>query len=148
MRKRLAITVAATTLAAAIAIPAVAGGATRITTKMTGAQIVNPNGGDPNGTAKLVLRVNRVKERICFRLQSDGLSTVTGAFLHKGDAGQIARPIITLFNTSEPGTGTVKGCEHNIRSRLIKRLKRKPADHYADVTTRSYPSGAVRGQLR
>jgi hypothetical protein len=148
MRKRLAITAGVAALLVAIAIPAVAGGATRITTKMTGAQIVNPNGGDPNGTSKLVLRVNRVKERICFKLSSNGLSTITGAFIHKGDAGEIARPIITLFNTSEPGTGTLKGCEHNIRSRLIKRLKRKASDHYADVTTRSYPDGAVRGQLR
>lgn len=70
---------------------------------------------------------------------------MTGAFIHKGSEGQIARPIITLFNTRE--TSPVVQCEHNIRSRLIKRLKRKPGQHYADVTTKSYPEGAVRGQL-
>ena len=148
MRKRLALAALAATLVAAIAMPTFASGATRLTTNMTGSQVVNPNGGDPDGTSKLILRVNRVKERICFKLKSSGLGTITGAFIHKGDAGQIARPIITLFNTTEAGTGTLTGCEHNIRSRLIKRLKRKPSDHYADVTTRSYPDGAIRGQLR
>jgi CHRD domain len=145
MRKRAAITVGVAALIAAMAIPTLAGGATRLTSNMTGAQVVNPNGGDPDGSAKLKLRVNRVKERLCFTLKATGLSKITGAFIHKGAAGQIARPIITLFNTREPST--VKACEHNVRPRLLKRLKRKPGQHYADVTTKAYPDGAVRGQL-
>jgi hypothetical protein len=145
MRKRLAITAGAAALVVAMAIPMFASGATAITAQMSGDQIVNPNGGDPDATAKLSLRVNRVKERVCFKLKTKNLGTMTGAFIHKGGPGQIARPIITLFNTKE--SGTVKACEHNIKSRLIKRLKRKPQQHYADVTTRGYPDGAVRGQL-
>jgi hypothetical protein len=145
MRKRLAITAGMATLVVAMAIPMFATGATQITARMDGSQIVNPRGGDPDGTAKLSLRVNRVKQRICFRLEFRNLNQVTGAFIHKGSAGQIARPIITLFNTRE--TSPVVQCEHNIRSRLIKRLKRKPALHYADVDTQGYPNGAVRGQL-
>ena len=101
--------------------------------------------GGSNGRATLKLRVNRVKERLCFNLTSN-LKNITGAWIHKGEEGEIARPIITLFNTRE--NGSVKGCEHNVRPRLIKRLKRKPGLHYADVTTRGYPDGAVRGQLR
>jgi hypothetical protein len=146
MRNRLAVSAGVVALVAAVAIPISATGATRISTSMTGAQVVNPNGGDPNGSARLKLRVNRVKERLCFKLTTSGLAKVTGAFIHKGSAGQIARPIITLFNTREPA-GTIKGCEHNVRPRLIKRLKRKPGQHYADVTTKAYPDGAVRGQL-
>lgn len=146
MRKRLAITAGVVALTAAVVIPMTAIGATRISSNMTGAQVVNPNGGDPNGSAKLKVRINRVKQRLCFKVTTSGLNKVTGAFIHKGAAGQIARPIITLFNTSE-SAGTIKGCEHNIRSRLIRRLKRKPGQHYADVTTKAYPNGAVRGQL-
>jgi hypothetical protein len=145
MRKRLVMTAGAATLVVAMAIPMLATGATQITARMDGGQVVNPNGGDPDGTAKLSLRVNRAKQRVCFRLKFKNLNKVTGAFIHKGSEGQIARPIITLFNTRE--TGPVVQCEHNIRSRLIKRLKRKPGQHYADVTTKSYPEGAVRGQL-
>jgi hypothetical protein len=145
MRKRMAITAGAATLVVAMTIPMLATGATQITAQMSGDEIVNPSGGDPDGSAKLSLRVNRVKERLCFKLKTTNLSKVTGAFIHKGASDEIARPIITLFNTRE--TGTVKACEHNIRSRLLKRLKRKPGQHYADVTTKAYPDGAVRGQL-
>jgi hypothetical protein len=145
MRKRLLITAGAATLVVAMAIPMFASGATNITARMDGSQIVNPRGGDPDGTARLTLRVNRARHRLCFRLTFQNLNRVTGAFIHKGSAGQIARPIITLFNTRE--TSPVVQCEHNIRGRLIRRLKRRPALHYADVDTTGYPNGAVRGQL-
>ncbi len=145
MRKRMTIVIVAAAFATALAIPMFANGATGITASLTGNQVVNPNGGDPDGSAKLSVRVNRVKARLCFRLKETGLDTMTGAFIHKGAAGQIARPIITLFNTRE--SGTVKECEHNIRPRLLRRLKRKPGQHYADVTTKKYPDGAVRGQF-
>jgi hypothetical protein len=145
MRRKSALAAGAVALIVAMAIPMYATGATQLSANMSGNQVVNPNGGDPNGSAKLKLRVNRAKERVCFKLTSN-LSKITGAFIHKGAAGQIARPIITLFNTREKGT--VKGCEHNLKARLIKRLKRKPGLHYADVTTKAYPDGAVRGQLK
>ena len=35
----------------------------------TGGQIVNPGGGDPKGAATFVLKVNRVKSRICFNIK-------------------------------------------------------------------------------
>ncbi len=146
MRNRLAITAGVAALIAAVAIPMTASGATRISANLTGAQIVNPNGGDPDGSAKLKLRVNRVKERLCFKLNTSGLSKITGAFIHKGAAGAVGRDVIVLFNTREP-SGEIKACEHNVRSRILRRLKRKPGQHYADVTTKAYPDGAVRGQL-
>lgn len=146
MHNRVAVIAGVAVLAVVVAIPISAIGATRISANLTGSQVVNPNGGDPDGSAKLKLRVNRTKQRLCFTLRTSGLSKVTGAFIHKGAAGEIARPIITLFNTRESGD-VIQGCEHNVRSRLIRRLKRKPGQHYADVTTKSYPDGAVRGQL-
>jgi len=145
MSNRVAVVAGVAVLAVLVAVPISAIGATRITSNMTGAQVVNPNGGDPDGSAKLTLRVNRAKARLCFKLKTTDLSKVTGAFIHKGTAGEIARPIITLFN--HRATGTVEACEHNIRPRLLRRLKRKPDQHYADVTTKAYPDGAVRGQL-
>jgi hypothetical protein len=65
-----------------------------------------------------------------------------GDALASGQSGQ-ARDLSGAALETSP----VVQCEHNIRSRLIKRLKRKPALHYADVDTQGYPNGAVRGQL-
>ena len=144
MRRKLIGAGAAVALVVGLAIPLGAFGGTGITANMTGAQVVNPSGGDPDGSAKLTLKVNRVKARVCYSLSYKNLSGVTGAFIHKGGSGAIARPIITLF---EGGSATTEGCQHNIRPRIVKRLKRKPTGHYADVTTKEYPNGAVRGQL-
>ncbi len=137
--------IAAAAVAVACAIPMFASAGTVITTKMSGDEIVNAAGGDPDGKANLTLKVNRVKKRVCFHLTYKKLDQVTGSFIHKGEAGQIARPIITLFEGNE--ASPVDGCVKGLRSRIVKRLKRKPALHYADVDTKEYPNGALRGQL-
>jgi hypothetical protein len=145
MRKRLLVAVIAA--AVALAIPMFASGATGITAHLTGADVVNPNGGDPDGSANITMRVNRVKGRICFVLTYKKLSGhVTGAFLHKGGEGDIARPIVTLFEGDH--ASPVQACVHDLRDRIVKRLKRKPQAHYVDIDTSKYPDGAVRGQLR
>jgi hypothetical protein len=144
MRKRLIVASIAATVA--LAIPMFAVGATGITAHMTGAQVANPNGGDPDGSANITLRVNRVKGRLCFVLTYKKLSGhVTGAFLHKGNEGQIARPIVALFEGDH--ASPVQACVHDLRDRIVRRLKRKPEGHYVDVDTSKYPDGAVRGQL-
>jgi hypothetical protein len=140
---KLKLGIAAVAVAVACAIPA--GAATPITTKMTGDEIVNAAGGDPDGKASLSLRVNRVKHRVCWELTYKKLDQVTGSFIHKGGAGQIARPVITLFQGNEASPAS--GCVRDLRGRIVRRLKRKPSAHYADVDTKQYPNGAVRGQL-
>ena len=144
MRKRLLVAVLVA--AAALSIPMLASGATGISAHLTGAQVVNPNGGDPDGSANITLRVNRVKGRVCFVLTYKKLSGhVTGAFLHKGSEDEIARPIITLFEGDH--ASPVQACVHDLRDRIVKRLKQKPDAHYVDIDTSKYPDGAVRGQL-
>jgi hypothetical protein len=144
MRKRLIIGILAASVA--LAIPMFAVGATGISAHLTGSQVVNPNGGDPDGSANITMRVNRVKGRVCFVLTYKKLSGhVTGAHVHKGSAEQIARPIITLFEGDH--ASPVQACVHDLRDRIVKRLKQKPDAHYVDVDTSKYPDGAVRGQL-
>ena len=130
-------------VAVGLTIPVLAFGGTPITANMNGSQIVNSAGGDPDGSATLSLKVNRVKARVCYKLSFKKLEDITGAFIHKGGSGAVARPVITLFKGSE----STEGCVHNLRPRIVRRLKRKPDAHYADVTTKEYPNGAVRGQL-
>jgi hypothetical protein len=145
VRMKLRLGIAAGAVVIACAVPMVASAGTVISAEMSGKQIVNPGGGDPDGKADLVLKVNRVKERVCYHLHYSNLDQVTGAFIHKGGPGEIARPIITLFEGNEPSH--VDGCVHNLRPRIVRRLKRKPTAHYADITTKKYSNGAVRGQF-
>ena len=144
-RKATAVAIAAA-LAVCLAIPIVAGAGTGITAHATGDQIVNPSGGDPNGSATFNLKVNRVKQRICYRIAFRGIKDVTGAHLHKGGPGAIARPIVTFFE-EDKADSPQNGCVKNVRKRIVKRLKRKPSAHYVDIDSEEHPYGAVRGQL-
>jgi hypothetical protein len=120
MRTKIRLAVLAAVGAVCLAVPIVATGATGISGHLTGSQVVNPNGGDPNGTANLNLRVNRQKARVCFVLTYKKLSGhVTGAFIHKGDEGR------------SPGRSSP--C-----SRAITRARSRPAS----TTSRSASSSA------
>ena len=145
MSRRLVGAACVAALCIALAIPLVASAGTVVTAQLTANQIVNPAGGDPNGTGKVRLNVNRVKQRICYRVKYSGLDMVTGSHLHKGAKGAIGREIVTLFQGNRPSP--VEGCVRNVRKKIIKRLKRKPAKHYVDIDSRDYPNGALRGQL-
>ena len=146
MRKSVKLGVAAGVAAVCLAVPIIATGATGITGHMVGSNVVNAAGGDPDGSANVTLRVNRVKQRVCFSISYKKLERkVTGAFIHKGSAGEVGRPIITLFKGSLHSP--VSGCVHDLRKRIVKRLKQKPSQHYVDIDTENYPNGAIRGQL-
>lgn len=145
MPKRLVVAASAAALCVALAIPLAASAGTVISSQLTAGQIVNPNGGDRDGTASIRLRVNRVKQRICYRITYRNLDKVTGSHLHKGAKGEIARPILTLFEGNQASPAS--GCLRDVRKRVVKRLKRKPAAHYVDIDTKAYPDGALRGQL-
>ena len=147
MKRKLTVgVVAATAVVGLLAIPMSASAHTVLTAHATGGQVVNPAGGDPKGSATFVLQVNRVKGRICFHITFTGIKDVTSANLHKGGAGQIARPIVNFFDTGRADSPE-KGCVRNVKSRIVKRLKRKPSQHYVDIDSQDRPNGAVRGQL-
>jgi hypothetical protein len=146
MKRRGTVVAIAAALAVCLAIPIVAGAGTGITAHATGDQIVNPAGGDPNGSATFNLKVNRVKQRICYKVTFRGIKDVTASHLHKGGPGQIARPIVTFFQGHKLNSPQ-SGCVHNVKKQIVKRLKRKPSAHYVDIDSTEHPNGAVRGQL-
>ena len=142
MRKRAAITVGVAALIAAMVIPT-GGRGERLTSNMTGAQVVNPNGGDPDGSAKLKLRVNCVKERLCFTLKATGLSrspapSSTG---RRGpDRPADHHPVQHLRSRARSrraSTTSGRGCSRPKRSRPALRRR----DH------EGVPGRRVRGQL-
>lgn len=147
MQRKLLPLFAAVAVFGALMIPGLVQGATKLKGQMTGDQVVNPEGGAPDGEGRVKLRVNRVKRRICFRIRYTGIgTTATESVLHKGKRNRIGRPIVTLFEGTE--ASPVEGCVRDVRRRFIKRLKRKPQRHYVDVDNSEYPDGAIRGQLR
>lgn len=134
-------------LAAGLTVPAAAGAATVLKANMTGAQVVNSDGGAPSGVAHAMLRVNAERARVCFEIEYSGLGgKATAGYLRRGEAGQMARPLATLFvgRAASP----VSGCVDELSPRAVRRLDRRPQAHYLDLATRRYSRGAVRGQLR
>jgi hypothetical protein len=114
---------------------------------MTGAQIVNDDGGAPRGTAQATITLNNGRHRLCFEIAYGGLGgKATGGFLRQGHRGDTARPAVILF--SGRSASPVSGCVRDVPAKTIAALAKHPAGHYVDLTTRRLPKGAVRGQLR
>lgn len=147
MRSRaLGVAVVAAAAAAAPAAPAAGDAATILKSNMTGAQIVNPQGGAPNGVADAILRVKPRRGRVCFSISYAGLGgRATSGFLRRGAQGEMSRPLAILF--SARAGSPVKGCVRGVRKRPLRRLVADPGEHYVDLATRKRSKGAVRGQL-
>jgi hypothetical protein len=147
MRGKASLTALVAALATAVTVPAVVEAATVLKSRMTGAQIVNADGGSPRGIAQATLTVNELGQRICFEIAYEGLGgKAIAGYLREGAPGQMARPTVTLFagRLASPA----RGCVEEVPPRVLTALRDHPARHYVDLATRRYPKGAVRGQLR
>jgi CHRD domain len=126
-------------LAAALAVPGVAAGAT-LSATLSGAKEV-PKAANGSGTAKLTLKPNR--GRICFDITLRHVGTAQMGHIHKGKAG-VAGPIsVALFMSP---TKHPKGCVSASKSQ-INAILRHPSRFYVNVHTQKFPAGAARGQL-
>jgi hypothetical protein len=114
---------------------------------MTGAQIVNDEGGAERGVAQATLRLDAAHHRICFEVTYSGLGgKATAGYVRRGEAGQLARPAVVLF--AGRSASPVSGCVGDVSARTIDGLQDHPGGHYVDLSTAKLPKGAVRGQLR
>jgi hypothetical protein len=134
------------TLTAALIAPAMVGAATVLKSRMTGAQIVNDDGGSPRGVADATLRLNPERHRVCFEIAYTGLGgKATAGYLRRGGRGETAPPAVVLFAGARFAS-PVTGCAA-VSGRTIAALQAHPAAHYVDLATAARPKGAVRGQL-
>lgn len=134
-------------LAAGLAVPATVGAATVLKSRMTGAQVVNDDGGAPRGVAQATLNLNEARHRICFEIAYSGLGgKATAGYLRHGEPGQMARPAVVLF--ADRAASPAAGCADDVGRRTMQALQRHPGAHYVDLASARYPKGAVRGQLR
>ena len=70
------------------------------------------------------------------------------AHIHKGAKGKSGAVYVTLFAKATPlKSGKVSGCVTPTAAQL-KAIAAKPGAYYANVHTKKYPAGAMRGQLK
>ena len=146
----------ATTAALAVVIPAVsiAGQAgeqaerVKVATELKGKNEV-PGPGDPDGGGRIALFLTAEKQRACLELELEAVDSVVAARVHKGPAGGQGPSKLVLFKDQAglDGNGSFNGCVKKVKPRLLKSIAANPQDYYVNLFTRSYPEGAVRGQL-
>jgi hypothetical protein len=147
MRGKAGTLAAAAVLVAGFAVPAAVGAASVLKSRMTGAQIVNDDGGAPRGVAQATLRLNDARSRVCFEIEYSGLGgKATAGYVRHGRPGHTARPEIVLF--SGRSASPVTGCVGAVGKRTLAGLSEHPGGYSVDLATAKRPKGAVRGQLR
>ena len=118
---------------------------------LEGGYAVPPAETRAGGTAELTWTGKELR----YRLRVDGISNVTGAFVHIGRAGQEAPAVADLFDGFKAGPvsgvlaqGTLAGTRvHGTKmARLLRALREDNA--YVTVHTPAHPDGEIRGQLR
>ncbi len=140
-RRLFAALLLAALVALVLALPA--SGATPLSTlkaSLTGEQEV-PGPGDKDGSGNAVVKVYKAK--VCYALEVKRIKPAMAAHIHLGLRGE-AGPIVAELKT--PTDGTSKGCVAVPRA-LSLGLKEHPSRYYVNVHNKSFPEGAIRGQL-
>ena len=95
------------------------------------------------GSGNITVVVDPPKLTACYIMNVVGLDGVTMAHIHTGAAGQNGGPVVTL---AAPTDGTSGGCVP-VTKEVADALLANPAGYYVNVHTRTFPNGAIRGQL-
>jgi hypothetical protein len=127
-----------------------------LVTKMSGAQEVDPNSGEPGagdpdgaGTAKIKLFSDT--DQVCFNLHWSNIGAPTMSHIHEAAKGANGGVVVTLFSSQNPLPDTitgVNGCASGVDDTLSERIRKSPSDFYVNIHNSEYPGGAIRGQLR
>ena len=117
--------------------------AQRLTANLTAAAEV-PGPGKLNASGSALVRVNPVRNRICYTVNFQRIPGVTMAHIHSGRRGVAGPPVITL---TRAGPRAFEGCTVVARA-LVRDLATNPRAFYVNVHSQAFPQGAIRGQLR
>ena len=118
---------------------------TKLTVAANGAN-ERPNLGSKTGTSAGSFIINTVKNTFCYsNVRTKGLTNINGAHVHLGASGIDGSIFIWLDinKLNKPGLTCVK-VGHLVLLDIVK----NPADYYFNVHTKTFPGGAVRGQLK
>jgi len=112
--------------------------------------VVPAGSGDPNVFGDATMWVQPGQGRVCWVIgvvyyQSSW--PPTGAFIHRGPAGQNGPAVIDLGAPIPPPDSYVaEGCV-TASSSALKDIQRNPSEYYLQITNQTHPDGATRGQL-
>jgi len=112
--------------------------------------VVPAGSGDPNVFGDATVWVHPGQGRVCWEIgvvyyQSSW--PPTGAFIHRGPAGQNGPAVIDLGAPIPPPDSYVaEGCV-SASSSPLKDIQRNPSEYYLQITNQTHPDGATRGQL-
>lgn len=99
---------------------------------------------DPNGVAVAKFRISG--NRFYYFVQWRNTGRPTAFHIHRGKAGTNGPVVIDLLSNGRirgnTGFGSVR-----VKSSLLRDIKAKPKNWYANLHTAQFPDGAVRGQL-
>ena len=96
------------------------------------------------GYGNITVVIDPPKGTACYIMNVQGLENVTAAHIHIGGPGETGRPVLPL-ETPEGGTS---GACVDIAPQLSEALLANPGGYYVNVHTRTFPGGAIRGQLK
>jgi hypothetical protein len=150
MRSRLAVTLAAAALAAlavAVVVSAQQGSSSATARDSLFAAMAGKNEkpkGDRDGRGSFAASFDG--EQLCYGYVVKNIADPTAAHVHKGSAGKVGDPVITLDTPASGDPGTVSDCVAVDAARR-RDILRRPATYYVNVHNADFPAGAVRGQL-
>jgi hypothetical protein len=145
-RIRIAIALSAALAAGAVLVTSSSAATTKLYAFMDGR--LETRGGDTDGHARIGITFDRSRGRVCYDLRKFKLETAAAAHIHRGRKGKDGPIVVTFFTKpTGAGKGKVTGCVSGVSRATIDKILARPADYYANVHTKTYPSGSVRGQL-
>lgn len=148
--KRLRVLIGALALVA-LALPAisVAGqNTTELQAKLKGKNEV-PGPGSQQGKGEIHVFVKPTQGKLCFNFEVSNLDPLIEGHIHKGGPQDSGPVKVTLFQDTSglDGDGSYEGCVKNLKKKLLRKIAATPEKFYANIHTKDYPDGAVRGQL-
>jgi CHRD domain len=111
--------------------------------RLSGDQVVQQTGGDPDGTGTATILVDAKDGVACFDVQTANVDTPISGRIQSGSAGAIGPPVVFLFENQD---ASVNGCAP-VDRKALREIGKNPERFYLNVVNDAFPVGAIRGQL-
>jgi len=145
MRRTAFATVAAALVAAAFAVPAVAG------QQFTTVQTTLAPAGDPDGSGTALLQFDTREEAVCYSIHTENVTTpITEAAITSAETGEAVVELLVIDRGADLEECVALG-RFKARSRqALQAIGKNPGGYSLELYNAEHPSspGAVRGQLQ